>query len=64
MNSGISPSTSQKYTNKMNDKTIRSKRLMKELKEIQRATQQQKASFSVRTFVDSFIQFHIASNFI
>lgn len=47
-NSGISPSTSQKYTNKVNDKTIRSKRLMKELKEIQRATQQQKTSFTVR----------------
>lgn len=45
--SGISPNTSQKYANIINDKTIRSKRLMKELKEIQRASQVQKKSFSV-----------------
>lgn len=45
--SGISPSTSQKYANKTNDKTIRVKRLMKELKENQRGSHLEKKSFTV-----------------
>ncbi|XP_031627338.1 ubiquitin-conjugating enzyme E2Q-like protein 1 [Contarinia nasturtii] len=56
---GISPSPSQKYPTKANDKTIRAKRLMKELKEIQRASRLQKNSFSVELVNDNLFEWYV-----